>query len=133
MSLKELLSDSSVEKKYVAAGALFGGDVSYIYMGECMCFEGHLDKWGEWEKEYSRRGYRTISLDKFIDLGGYNKPINNFIGQKREQGEEPIFHAELYRKEFLGKISPSINLSQMMEDKKTQFGGYTLPSTENRN
>lgn len=128
--LRNLMSDKSVEKKYVQTGSAFGDAVSYIYMGECVGFESMLNSWADWEKEYVRRGYRTVSLDDFIELGGYGKNIDNLLRQKRNANEEPILHAEIYRENYFGKIQPVVNLEKMMKDEKPQFGNYTLPSTK---
>ncbi len=128
--IRRLLPDSAVEKRYVRAGATFGDAVSYLYIGECIGFEGLLNKWANWEEEYAHRGLRTVSLDRFVDLGGYGKPIDDVIGQRRENGEEPIFHAQIYRNEFLGKVAPVVNLEKMMTEGGIQTGQYRLPSTE---
>jgi len=126
--IKKLLRDSTVEKKYVKSGAIFGDVVSYLPMGECIGFEGLLKNWENWEKEYARRGYRTVSLDRFVNLGGYNKSIDDVIGQKRELEEESIFHAKIYRENFLGKQIP-FTIEELGESWSS--GTYILPSTEN--
>jgi len=131
--IKKLLRDSTVEKKYVKSGAIFGDVVSYLYMGECIGFEGLLNTWAKWEQEYAERGYRTVSLDRFVNLGGYNKSIDDVIGQKRELEEEPIFHAQIYREKFLGKINPIINLEAITQNNQPQFGCYISSSTEDTN
>ena len=128
--IRRLLPDSAVEKRYIRAGATFGDAVSYLYMGECIGFEGLLNKWGNWEEEYAHRGFRTVSLDRFVNLGGYGKQIDGIIGQRREDGEEPIFHAQRYINKFLGKVEPVINLEKMMTQGGIQTGQYRLPSTE---
>jgi len=133
MSLIEKLfppSDSTIQKRYIQAGASFGDAVSYLFMGECRGFEELFNYWADLEQKYADRGYRTISLDRFIELGGYGNPIGEVIGKKREKGEEPIFHAQIYKKEFLGKIKPAVDLNQMMKGGKAQYGEYVLPSTE---
>ncbi|MEN9342278.1 MAG: hypothetical protein RIQ54_534, partial [Candidatus Parcubacteria bacterium] len=33
--LERFMTDKQVEKRYAEAGRVFGGAVSYIYMGEC--------------------------------------------------------------------------------------------------
>ena len=128
--IRRLLPDSAVEKRYVRVGATFGNGVSYLYIGECVGFEGLLNKWANWEEEYAHRGFRTVSLDRFVDLGGYGKPVDDVIGQRREDGEEPIFHAQRYREKFLGKVAPVVNLEKMMTEGGIQTGQYRLPSTE---
>ncbi len=127
--IKKLLPDSFVKKKYVDAGATFGYAVSYLYLGECAGFEALLNKWAEWEEEYAHRGFKTVSLDRFGEFGGYGKPIDEVLGRKREVDEEPIFHAQIYREKFLGKVLPAINLKELLNG-VPQSGEYILPSTE---
>ena len=128
--IRRLLPDSYIEKRYVRAGATFGDAVSYIYIGECIGFEGLLNKWANWEEEYALRGFRTVSLGRFVDLGGYGKPVDDVLGQRREDSEKPIFHAQIYREQFLGKVTPVVNLEKLMTESKIQAGQYRLPSTE---
>lgn len=128
--IRRLLPNSIVERRYIRAGATFGDAVSYLFMGECIGFNRLLNKWGNWEEEYAYRGFRTVSLDRFIGLGGYGKPISDLIGKRREDGEEPIFHAQIYREQFLGKVAPLINLEKLMTESRIQTGQYSLPSTE---
>ena len=127
--LRRFMSDKKVEQKYVGVGAQFGSAVSYIYMGECVGFESMLNRWADWEKEYVNRGYKTLSLDDFVELGGYGKSIESLLSQKLGECEKPIFHAQIYRDNYLGKVSPAINLGKVM-DGEAQFGGYILPSTK---
>lgn len=130
--IKKFLPVGLVEKFYVQAGATFGDAVSYIYMGECVGFRDRLAKWAGWEQEYSSRGYTTISLDDFIGLGGYNKPITHLLRQKRGKTEPPIHHAQIFQKEYLGKIPPVVNLEKLMETSEPQVGAYIVPSTKKR-
>lgn len=122
---KRFLSDRKVKESYLDAGNLVGAAVSYSYMGEPIGFKRMVRRWESWEREYVRRGYRTISLDEFIESGGYGKPLPN-LGTKREEGEEPVFHAQLYREHFLGKIEPVIDPFKY----EIQTGFYVLPSTK---
>ncbi|MFH0831247.1 MAG: hypothetical protein V1886_00035 [archaeon] len=128
--LRKLLSDKSVEKNYLHSGALFGGDVSYLHMGECLGFKSHLSNLSRWEQEYAKRGFKTVSIDDFIELGGHGKSISSLLGVKRKPDEKIILHAELYRQHYLGKIKPAIDLGRMMKDGKQQFGTYSNPSTK---
>ena len=128
--LKKMLPDNWVEKSYLAAGAEFGDAVSYIFMGEGYDFKQLLKKWESWEEEYARRGYRTISLDRFVDLGGYGRPVSDLIYKKREEKEEPIFHSKIYREKFLGKVPKNVDLEKLLQDCKPQSGQYIPPSTE---
>lgn len=127
---RKLLSDKSVEKSYASSGARFGCDASDVAtMGECFGFEVHLNAWAKWEQEYARRGYKTVSIDDFIEMGGYGKNINNLLGIKRKADEKIVLHAELYRKHYLGKINPEMDLDRMIKDGKPQMGNYIPPST----
>jgi hypothetical protein len=128
--LRKLLPDSSVETHYVRAGADFGDAVSSLFMGECIGFEKLLTRWGGWENEYARRGFRTVSIDRFVELGGYERSIDALLGRRRVDGEEPIFHAKIYSERFLGKVRPVVDIGKMMADGQPQSGTYTLPSTE---
>src|SRR3989344_2686550 len=112
------------------AGA-FGDAVSYMYMGECLGFKRMLHAWARWEAEYARRGYRTISLDDFIDYGGYGKELGELAGVRRIADEKLVFPAEIYRQQFLGKVPPVIDTGELMKG-NAQYGTYVLPSTKDR-
>ncbi len=109
-----LKSDKRVQKYYIESGCYFGDAVSYIYMGECIGFADLLADWAKWELEYAKRGYRTFSIDDFIELGGYGQPIKD-VGIKRAQGEDAVYHAETYRQVYLGKMPPTVNIQKIME------------------
>lgn len=128
--LKRLLSDKSVQQKYIDAGASFGDAVSYSYAGEVVGFQEMLKNWEAWEEEYARRGFRTISLDAFINFGGYGEPIDHILNKKRDEKEQPILHAKKFKEKTGGKIKPVLDLKKMIADEKPQSGKYTLPSTE---
>ena len=135
--LERFMTDKQVEKRYAEAGRVFGDAVSYIYMGECVGFDGLLAKWEKWEAEYAKRGYRTFPVDDFVAYGGYGTPLKD-LGAKRTEGEEPVFHAKIYREVYLGKIQPAINLSELMRpteqneppESRAQVGTYFVPSTK---
>lgn len=122
-----LLTDKKVQARYVDAGAEFGNAISYLpAVGECVGYERLFSNWAFWEREYARRGYRTVSFDDFVDLGGYGKSIDELLGIKREVNEEPTLHSEIYRKHFLHKEIPA----QIEWQEGNAFGGtYILPST----
>lgn len=101
------LSDKRLEKRYVKAGDLFGDTVSYIYMGKCVGFDQLLKKWAKLEKEYAKRGYKTLSLASFVAYGGYGVELKG-LGVKREKDEEPILHAEIYRRHCLKQAPPAV-------------------------
>lgn len=92
----------SVQKRYLRAGAEFGDAVSYLYMGECIGFEKLLDAWAKAEKRYASVGFRTLPVEVFVKLGGYGKKPDG-VGVMRHANEKPVYHAELYRKYYLGK------------------------------
>ena len=123
--LERFMTVGQVEKRYVETGQIFGNAVSYIHMGECVGFARMLAKWEKWEAEYAKRGYRTLPVDDFVAYGGYGKPLKD-IGVKRADGEDPIFHAQIYREIYLGKIQPAVNFSEPT----TQMGTYFIPSTK---
>lgn len=123
------LSDKEVQDNYVEAGADFGDAVSYIYMGECQGFEKLLSDWAKWEMEYSGRGYMTISLDDFVEYGGYGKPLKG-LGLKRKPEEKAILHAEIYKKKYSNKGKPALDLKKIAETGEAQSGTYILPSTK---
>jgi hypothetical protein len=130
VNFKRLLFDARVEKNYVSTGTWVGDAVSQAYMGEPLGMASRVDKWASWEVEYARRGFRTVSLDRFVGLGGYGKHIDDAIGQKRDAGEEPILHAEIYKQRYLGRVQPAIDIERMFQDGKPQLGIWIRPSTE---
>lgn len=131
MNLKKLLPTFYVQKKYADYGMKFADAVSYLYAtGETPEFVSLFEKWSEWEKEHSRRGYRTTSLDAFIYFIEHNLPAKKLVNYKRVDEEEIKLHSEIYRQNFLGKVKPMIDLEKMIQDGKPQFGTWTVPSTE---
>ena len=135
--LERFMTDKWIEKRYAEAGRIFGDAVSYIYMGECVGFYSMLAKWEKLEAEYAKRGYRTLPVDDFLAYGGYGTPLKD-LGVRRAEGEEPVFHAKIYREVYLGKIRPAVNLSELMRpaepneppESRAQVGTYFVPSTK---
>lgn len=127
---RAIFSDKGVEKRYVNAGADFGDALSYAAFGSIVGFDQMRDRWAIWEKEYSFRGYRTISLDDFVEFGGYGVKIDHLLGQKRKEGEKPILHAQIYMQKYLGvQPNPVINIDQVMKG-QIQSGTFETPSTK---
>jgi hypothetical protein len=116
-----------LQKRYLDTGLTFGEAVSYIYLGECIGFKRILRNLEDLEREYAKRGFRTISIDDFEDCGGHGKSLEKLVGLKREPEEEPIYHAKLYKENFLGIQSDIINRVMKGE---TVIGIYERPSTE---
>lgn len=125
---RRFLTDRQVEKRYANSGCVFGDAVSYLAFGECEGFESMLQKWANWEREYANRGYRTLPIDDFIAAGGYGKELIA-IGTKRLPGEQAVFHAEIYRTKFLGKIPPQVDISATLNG-EIQMGHYVVPSSK---
>lgn len=119
MNLRGLLPIGFVKWRYVNAGADFGDAVSYDFLGECVGFDKLFKRWAGWEREYARRGYRTISLDAFIGFGGYGEPIDNLVGVKREEGEEPIYHADHYGSQTVSSV-PLLDICGIVNDRRPQ-------------
>lgn len=112
--------------EYLRSGMIFGEMVSYGYLGKAFGFEKRLEHWGSWEKDYSRRGFRTISLDDFIESSCHTD-ISKLVKIKRKPHEKPVLHAVIYRECLLDKTEPA----NITIDKKTGifFGTYRPPST----
>ena len=135
--LERFMTDKWIEKHYAKAGRIFGDAVSYIYMGECVGFDSMLAKWEKLEAEYAKRGYRTLPVDDFVAYGGYGTPLKD-LGVRRAESEEPVFHAKIYREVYLGRIRPTVNLSELMRpaepneppESRAQVGTYFVPSTK---
>lgn len=127
---RRFLSDGRVAALYKDAGGVFGSAVSYLYMGECIGFERLLEHWRFWEHEYAQRGYHTLSVDDLVDYGGYGKDIEAKLLVRREEGEDPVYHANIYRQRHLGKVKPVVDIEKMFHDGQVQYRTYVLPSTK---
>jgi hypothetical protein len=123
------LTDKEVIDRYVNYGLEFGDAVSYIYMGECVGFDKLLDAWEQSEREYSALGFRTCSLDDFIDAGGYGKELTD-LGTPRDIDEEPVYHAAYYRATFFKKVGPAIDYGKLLKEGGVQHATYARPSTK---
>ncbi len=67
-------------------------------MGEVVGFRENLSSWGLWEEEYARRGFKTINLDDFENANYDMARIKHLLGIKRQEKEEPVFHAKNFGK-----------------------------------
>ena len=113
------------------AGAEVGDAISYAYMGECVGFDDMVKKWTTLEREYAARGYRTISVDDLIDYGGgYVASIDNLLGVKRNDDEEPIYHSDRFAKIREATFSQPNPVAEAFATGKTVTGTYFLPSTK---
>ncbi|MBI3336259.1 hypothetical protein HYZ98_01685 [Candidatus Peregrinibacteria bacterium] len=110
---RRLLSDEKVVALYKDAGGAFGMAVSFLYMGECIGFKRRLERWAFWEREYARRGYRTIPIDDFVAYGGYGRDIESTLLVQRAIGEKPVYHAEDYPKWYLRTTPPVMEMEKV--------------------
>jgi len=109
MKWKNLLPDFFVEIKYVLAGGKFGELIKNSPSpNNESCFEKLLNNWGVWEKEYAKRGYRTINLDRLTEYKIYEKPLNDVLRQKRELNENIILYSKKYESEFYKKMAKNV-------------------------
>ncbi len=111
--------------KYASAGCTFGDIVSYSYMGDVVGAEGALANWEKWETKYANNGFRTISLDDFIEAGGYGEDISSLVGARRNSTEHLILHALRYK-----GLPTQTTLFDVQTLPHGGFvGKYVLPST----
>ena len=83
-----------LESKYVSSGRAFG--LALSSGGPDDMIEQMRGKFAEWEQEYARRGYRTVSPSDFANLavnGAYGFSIDDKLRQLRGAGEEAVFHS----------------------------------------
>lgn len=126
------LSSDELEKVYFAAGGSFGMAMSYGYMGRPVGHDKMLDRWAAAEKEWARRGMRTVSLDEFVGYGGYQMKIEG-ARSLRKQEDLPIFHADLYREHYCGANALPTTPNPVvlaLQTGEVQCGEYEVPSTE---
>lgn len=128
--LQKLYSDNSVREKYFRAGYTFAHAASFLYMGECVGFDSMFNSWARWEQEYASRGYIPFSFDDFFRLTRRSTTdyqsidVDDFVNNS-----SVVLHAEIYRKEYLGKTVSPINMNKLLEG-KIQYGSFQIPSTE---
>lgn len=125
--IRKLYSDAELYRAYLTHGASFGDAVSYIYMGECIGFDKLLDTWAAWEAEVLARGYRALSIDTLVGIGGYGKEPPELV--RRGPGEEVISHAGRYREHWLG-TKPLVHVQSQDPTTGAVSAQYILPSTE---
>ncbi len=134
-----LVSDAFVQDHYHFYGAMFGDAVSYLPLGECVDFQERFEAWTFWEDAYSKRGFRTISIDNFVKIGGWGDDATPLLGQRRDPEESVVLHSERYRERYLGKMPPGIlqgGFGPLIDDKgnpRVIRAEYPRPSTEEPN
>ena len=101
INFKWFRTNSGVTKEYVSAGKVLGADISMLAYGEAVGIQKRIRRLVGWEREYAGRGFQTISIDDFTQAGGWGEDIAKLVGVKREEGEEPIFHAQEYQENYI--------------------------------
>ena len=121
--------DPGILKSYLEAGTSFATEAAYLpCFGKCSGFEDLLRKWASEEKKYFDLGFRTISLDAFIRyVRGVS--IEHLLNQPRDIWEEPVSHAEIFRKNLLDKYEPKVK-TKINESGNIRAVKFALPSTE---
>lgn len=109
------LTDEEIIDRYVLTGLEFGEVVNYIYVSECVGFDKLLNMWEQSEREYAFLGFRTCSLDDFINAASWGASLKN-LKVPRDIGEEPVYHAVHFKKMFV--------------DGKLRANNYTVPTTK---
>lgn len=116
--------------EYRNAGSDFGNAVSYLYLGECIDFREKFERWEAAEQAYAGLGFRTLSIDDFVQIGGYSNTLDEKFRVSRELSERIVLHAAVYRERFLtSPIAPAVNLSALLQGGKMVTGTYMLPTT----
>lgn len=59
--------------QYVSAGLRWGDAESYSFMGECVGYNSICNRLKYWESEYEKLGYVPVSLDRWVESGGYGR------------------------------------------------------------
>ena len=123
-------------KHYLAAGEIFGNVISYIYSAKGSVpddfeemlknFEKIFKRWARWERKYIKEGFKAYDLDLFIEYGGLNNPFRGHLGEKRKENEEPVSHAETYKKYFLDAVRNCVDFSNGLL--KIPRGSLTFPN-----
>lgn len=92
---KKIMPDWKVEMNYVKAGILFAKAI----LINCIEFEleKNLNLWEKWEEEYSKRGYKTISMEDFFEISKQEEKLYTLLNKRRAEGEEPIFHSKNFK------------------------------------
>jgi hypothetical protein len=119
----------AIVENYVRAGGQFGEALSYIAMGECVGFDQMMRDWTALESAYAKLGYRTLSIDDFIEYAGYGKSISHLVRVERASGEPPVFHAEIFARRYKEGFRPKIDFKSLHDNGKPQSGRFKLPST----
>ncbi|OVE81668.1 hypothetical protein BVY03_03445 [bacterium K02(2017)] len=105
-----------VTSTYLSAGGQIGLALSPYSSPSTAQIRKLAQKWMSAERAYIGIGMRSISLDAFIDSGGFDKSIEHLIGIQLKYLETPIFHAQDYIDQVLGNINPVLQFESLFPD-----------------
>ena len=94
-----LMSDKSVRSEYFYAAGLFSEAVDgIIFGGRCIGFKRLYLKWRRWEKEWGRRGFRPIDLERFSwrFVHSLDTLKEKYVDNRLKPGEVPTYFADGY-------------------------------------
>ena len=92
-----------VRRKYVNSGRMF----ACAAHSPCVKKEELKKMFASWKKneeKYSKLGYMTIPLEKFIEINNNSCSLDDLVGKKVSENEPVVLYSEEYR-----KSNPSIN------------------------
>ena len=87
-------------------------------------------RWEKAERDYAEAGYRTISLDLLQKTNAQPHALADYICIKRDAGEEPTFHAALYKQYYWNSVSAAIALRELRKASGTDANASKFGSTE---
>ena len=106
--MKKILEDANeVERAYLTSGAALGEALSYSIYGKIIRLDRKVHRLVQAERAYADLGHRPMSIDAFVELGGWGKDISDQFRQKRAEGEDPIYHARQYQEDFKLELKES--------------------------
>jgi hypothetical protein len=104
--------------------------LSYAYMGEPVGFESSLVSLCRWELEYIGRGFRAVSIDDFIAVGGgYRADLSDLLGVRMGETEAHDYAA----RRLLARLrdgTPLVSTDVQYRADGSFSGTYTLPALE---
>lgn len=127
MDYIQYMNEKNLISKYIQTGIQFS-IVDRADVGE-LGYKMMMDVWSCYEKEYGKRGNKTIPLYTFRNMYRTGKGIDDFVVQRLEENQKPILYSEKYINDYLGKVKPKQNLTEILDDNKIiQFKTFILPS-----
>jgi hypothetical protein len=97
------LSDEEVRSYYIKAGHKFSDTKDCICKNKSANYINILLELEKWELEYSKRGFRTFSINDFIKYYGFGSSLDfsfRISKKKREPQEKAILHIANFRKKL---------------------------------